>query len=726
MKQSVFDLKLYREGLRQTRYLGILFTVIMSLLCLYNTIWSGAEALNEPVFYINQDASSVLTILVLSFILAAPFLSLRLFGFVNYRQTSDFYHALPQRRLSLYFSFMAAIASWLFLMIFVTTLLTSLSTLLFPMVYQISWGEYLVFAAAMWITALYIAGATVCAISLSGTYFSNIIIALLLIFGPRLALRLLGTITTMDIGAISLNYVRFPLAPQANLATLFVQSMFNSTDLNRSAYFEGRNILYTLGLALFFTALGACFFRIRKSETAGRAALSPGLGTAVRLAVSFFPCIYGISQIYGLLSGQSYISWVDGYSERFNLTATIASFLLGILVYFSYELLASRRISALKRALPGLALLPLICALALGGMMMARKSIISYRPAADEIKYVRILDKDAYNQYYSIHHGFSKDSYFDNRLAQIKLEDAFVRELTARSLTEVLDGKWNSYAQEVAAMTVAFNTGNGERIRKIIMTAQDAEKLWDKVAENEAYRKVWQDLPEESIGGFSIYAYNMSSRASWAGGGEVLAAMKRVYACLRQEAAAMDFESWTEALDAPSMEVDRLEITLTRGGISEGFSLSISDRLPQTMALYFKEMEALRSTEKILEQAREVIRQGGSYRMQLDLTVCESEDDIWSDYRVLLSERALKENEIWFEDNKLLTPEDTLALLDHLEGLDPPSPGRVMICIRIDAVWFTPRAGGYYDCCWVSADTLPDFLQEWKKQWENLVEWERK
>ena len=51
MKQSIFDLKLYREGLRQTRYLGILFTVIMSLLCLYNTIWSGAEALNNPVFY---------------------------------------------------------------------------------------------------------------------------------------------------------------------------------------------------------------------------------------------------------------------------------------------------------------------------------------------------------------------------------------------------------------------------------------------------------------------------------------------------------------------------------------------------------------------------------------------------------------------------------------------------------------------------------------------------
>lgn len=710
MKQTIFDLKLYREGMRQTRSLGILFTVVMSLLCLYNAIWQGFQGINNVPYFIDQDAAHLMAILFLAFTLAAPFLSLKLFGFVNFRQTSDFYHALPQQRLTLYFSFLAVIVSWLFLIVFTTTLLTGLSTLLFPSVYQINWGEFLIFAAAMWVTSLYVAAATVCAMSLSGNYFSNTMIALLLIFGPRLVLFLLGNIATLDISVISMSFIRFPLAPQANLATMPLWRVLGGAEHVWIAYFQAENILFTLGLAIFFTALGAFCFKIRKSETAGRAALFPRLGTAVRLALSFFPCIYGISQLFKQLSGQN---------VYFNLPGTVISFLLGIVVYFGYEFLASRKVSALKKALPGLALLPVICGLALGGMLLTRSSIVNFRPAADEIRYVRILEENAYRDDLSSRY-LSQNSYFNNRVAQIKLDDPFVRELMARSLADTLDGKWDYHFRERSAMVVAFDAGGGERTRQIIMTTQDAEKLREKISENETYRNIWQDLPDENSGGFSIYASSMTSGLRQTK--EIQPALKRIYACLRQEAAAMDFENWMKALENPWGIVDSLSVTIARGGSSEFLSLAISESTPRTMDLYFKELAALKDPARVLAQARKVLQGGDQYSLQLELYVVELEGDTWDDYRVVLSGQPAAEYYDWYGNEKKITPEEAAALLDQLELLQEPAAGRILIRVKINTELFTK--GTYSnDVIWFSADTLPDFLQEWKKQWENQMEY---
>jgi hypothetical protein len=50
--------------------------------------------------------------LMLGLFAVAPLMTLVQFAFLNQRKACDFYHAIPHRRLTVFFSMMAAVLTW--------------------------------------------------------------------------------------------------------------------------------------------------------------------------------------------------------------------------------------------------------------------------------------------------------------------------------------------------------------------------------------------------------------------------------------------------------------------------------------------------------------------------------------------------------------------------------------------------------------------------------------
>ena len=83
----LFDPKMYVEGLRQLRVMGVLCSVILEvvvLLCCYNS-----------ARYQSIDFEATSFLVLLGVMAMTPLMTLYLFRFLNHRESCDFYHALP-------------------------------------------------------------------------------------------------------------------------------------------------------------------------------------------------------------------------------------------------------------------------------------------------------------------------------------------------------------------------------------------------------------------------------------------------------------------------------------------------------------------------------------------------------------------------------------------------------------------------------------------------------
>ena len=119
MKKRFFDVGLYLDGLRQLRIIGVMMFVILELEAILMPLGQYINILqrqgNGDLFYAGigvVNFSGMHPLLLLSFTVFAPVMVLYLFSFLNKRSSSDFYHALPNTRVSLFFSFFAAVITW--------------------------------------------------------------------------------------------------------------------------------------------------------------------------------------------------------------------------------------------------------------------------------------------------------------------------------------------------------------------------------------------------------------------------------------------------------------------------------------------------------------------------------------------------------------------------------------------------------------------------------------
>ena len=121
MKNKFFNFKLYIEGIKQTKIIGLFSAIILAFLSVAPWLLNMPEKNIANVYSVNLY--SVMIVLYLLFTVITPLLTLYLFRFLNQRNGSDFFHAIPCTRICLFVSYYLAIITWILALALFTTVL---------------------------------------------------------------------------------------------------------------------------------------------------------------------------------------------------------------------------------------------------------------------------------------------------------------------------------------------------------------------------------------------------------------------------------------------------------------------------------------------------------------------------------------------------------------------------------------------------------------------------
>ena len=108
-----FSFKLFKQGLKRVRVMGFCALLVCVILNIMTPLSSLIEYYNQlkysdsPLPTMNIDAGAFTPSAFLIFIFA-PLIVISMFDFLNKRNSSDFYHAIPYKRENIYLSYMSA------------------------------------------------------------------------------------------------------------------------------------------------------------------------------------------------------------------------------------------------------------------------------------------------------------------------------------------------------------------------------------------------------------------------------------------------------------------------------------------------------------------------------------------------------------------------------------------------------------------------------------------
>ncbi|MDO4572453.1 MAG: hypothetical protein Q4C13_03725, partial [Clostridia bacterium] len=270
---------LYKEFMRRLFRVGITLLILSAVAAL---IYSIMDCVGVAPVYVTSPIQMTPTLAFYAYIGGAG-LAFAGFSFLNRRTESDFYHSIPVRRTNLYISVTAAAATWMLitiaLCVAVSTAVHLATRTPFAPAYPFMNIAFF-FAAALLVFAAAAIGCTI-----TGTWFTNLILTCLVLFLPRYILFMIGRTIVADTEVISWLDLRGLLDPRTNAATGLIV-MLSRSMLQGSIVSLG-SILWSLALALAELAAGAMLFRRRPSELAEQ-------GAGSRVLQTLFACLLAL------------------------------------------------------------------------------------------------------------------------------------------------------------------------------------------------------------------------------------------------------------------------------------------------------------------------------------------------------------------------------------------------------------------------------------------------
>ncbi|MGN1457921.1 MAG: hypothetical protein ACI4XP_08215, partial [Acutalibacteraceae bacterium] len=184
---KLFSLALMREGIKQTMGVGITLLIVSMFVSGYLpfVIMFKDNGYHTTV----QFGSFFAPVFLMGYILPMIFI-FTLFGFMNKRNSSDFYHSVPLSRSCVYITYTVTAMLWC---TFITTVSTLFSYIMYFVNPKITISPLFIgmTIGTTFVLMLLIAAIALVAKGLSGTAFSNIVIMFLLMFLPRVIIALL-------------------------------------------------------------------------------------------------------------------------------------------------------------------------------------------------------------------------------------------------------------------------------------------------------------------------------------------------------------------------------------------------------------------------------------------------------------------------------------------------------------------------------------------------------
>ena len=577
-KEKFFDIHLYIEGLRQIKTMGIVFMVMILICALVIPV---ADVWN----FIGEDgtwaAETLNLIEVFPFLLAvmyifAPVMALRLFRFLNKRNESDFYHALSFTRPCLYVSFFAAVMTWAAAQVVISVLFEILILKLASKVIILNMASVWPFALAVLCGCFLMISAVMVAMSLTGTYFSNIALSLLILFLPRAILAAMTNAVANTCYVLVPSHAFGLLEASYNVPAGIVINCF------RYIFGSGSKVdifipvttyvpsAYTFILGCIYFALGMLLFAKRRSEAAQNPAANKYLQAALRIAAATVPCTFGCMILYRNIFGSSY----------FSVLLIFGFFVCGIAVYFLYEIISTKKVRNLLKIFPGILILAAVNVIIIFGMYSMQKSQLAFVPEADEIESV------------SVTVSYSTSSYFSAKRSEFELTDERAREIVSEGLKTAIDydGADTSLSSaELKELTVVIRTKNAEKYRNICLKQEEYEELVSRFDTSDDMKELYTQLPDP--GRITSIYLNFADNLSEA-------QLKEIYECAADEFAEMEFADaynvltnycYTDEDGYTANELDVLAAQITDGtDIYNVYVPIIPAAMPETCALFIE------------------------------------------------------------------------------------------------------------------------------------------
>lgn len=410
-----FSFKLYREGIKKSKLVGLTGSIIITALCaLVPLVGILTPRYYEPGYTppIDIIGASEFAIPLLLVLPLAPLLVSTMFNYLNKRNESDFYHSIPFTRPCVYFSFLAASFTWVVIALVASITATSLLWLIAPYT-TYSLLTPLVLFVTYFLATLLLAAFMAVAMTLTGTNISNVLIFVLL-FG---FVRLSGAFFIM---ALENEYpiLVTALTPARLLSVDFSMplALFSAVTIGGAQVFSNYGVwIYTAILSIALIAAGCFFYTKRRSEMAGQSAPNRLLQHVYRCAITL-PMAFITA----------FILLLDGFEFTILLVMTV----LTLIVYYLFEIITTKKLKNCLSATPYL-LVVLAGGILFGvSIPLAGNGALYYTPDADEIKSISM-----YNQQNS--YGYYDSTYEDLLIGKVEISSPEALKMVADELKEM-------------------------------------------------------------------------------------------------------------------------------------------------------------------------------------------------------------------------------------------------------------------------------------------------
>lgn len=510
LRRSFFNARLYLEGIRQLKIVGIMGAVIMAGAAFLIPLGDNISNANYEAYINGQWVHSggrVVTYSVLelnpfivaTFFLLTPLMVLVLFHFLNKRNACDFYHAIPDTRTSLFISYGSAILTWNFAILLLSYVITAISGVLFRFV-AVDYSQAFVVFINCIMGCFFMFGVFAIAMSLTGTIFTNFAVAVMILAVPRTIVTVFVYMLTSAVKIVPFSFSTSVLDDRLNVVTNLVTGLFIRGDVD--GLFMWKSTLYTFIVGLLYCLIALLLFKKRKSEAAASAAVNQKLQCAIRqipaIMISLIPL--------ALIIDNKVTECEMEASERFGI---VVLYLIAVLAYFIYELITTRKLRNLLKAIPGLLWLVVFNAAFYGLFFVSYCAILNNVPKTDDVKYVNI---NFSQQYY-----YRDDNFYSREMETINIESEEVKELLLSELErnavqiKEKDSVWNYvenpssyYIQNTTRILVEFHTGFGKKTRYVYVSPQKMDELLELLKEDERIADaVFEPVPLEDIKAYS-------------------------------------------------------------------------------------------------------------------------------------------------------------------------------------------------------------------------------
>lgn len=555
--KKIFDFNLFKEGFRQLKVLGFISLIIYIIEAIlvsmneYELIgFTGIRAVN---------LSDIHPIAYLTFIIVAPLFSLYLFGFLNSKTSSDFYHSLPHTRTCIITSFTAAIVSWIFIILASSSALAIGIHACFPNKYNIAYREIFMILTGIFIASLLVTSATVLACCITGTLLTNIAVTGIILFFPCFMAEMFKYSIMAKCGfLLSSKYVFPSLTGRNNLVTSLLVNLFfndNSNTSIMSSFTQPFAYLYTFCVSAILFGLAIFFFNKRKSETAGSPAPNKYVQALYRMCITIALCMFPILMIFGEAAGA---------------TEIITIYVIIVVIYFLFEIITTKTVKRVIKIIPGLIVIGILNVALIVIINLCANNAIGFMPDSDDISYIKIIPSD--ESYVYTTHDRLVYEYFSLLQQNIKIQDEDIFEYVSKALSNT-----STIQEYQTRYLIEIHTKDGKtRYRNIPVRKKLTNAIDEYYVKNSNFSDYISTLPEYNSVSLDI-SDNIKGKD-----------LKELYNTLREEYESLsDSEKYNVITgNTPLPNIASISITFNYKGQTTELWFPITGTLPKTLEKY--------------------------------------------------------------------------------------------------------------------------------------------